>query len=75
MKRKDITTKMVLSAYLESKKINKFPHEIIQENTGYPLKVIWSAIERDLDNDYIEYGVSMRTGWLTEKGLEYLTKL
>ena len=65
---------MVLSAYLESKKTNKFPHEIIQENTGYPLKVIWSAIERDFDNNYIEYGVSMRTGWLTEKGLEYLKK-
>lgn len=34
--------------------------------------VICAKMSRLADRDYIEYGVSPRTGWLTEKGEEAL---
>lgn len=43
--------------------------DILQEQyPGCPEKVIYAAIERAVDRGLIEYGVSMRTGWPTEKG-------
>ena len=43
-----------------------------EQYPGCPEKVIDSAIERCCDKGYFEYGVSMRTGWPTEKGLALL---
>ena len=72
MKRKDITTKMVLLAYLESKDTNKFPYDILMKATGCDFKLAYSAIKRDLCKGYIDYGVSLRSVWVTAKGIEYI---
>lgn len=45
-----------------------FPYEVLSEMTGAPKKVAYAACERAHDNDLIDYGVSLRTGWLTDKG-------
>lgn len=49
-------------------KTYKWPEEIIMEKTGCPAKVAYAAMERAYNRGYIEYGVSLRGGWLTEKG-------
>lgn len=76
MARKDVPTSLVLKAYQECKKLpyNVFPYEILSEWTGQPEKVCYRAMERDELRGYIECGVSLRTGWLTDKGEEYLRK-
>ena len=45
-----------------------FPYEKLAEITGAPEKVTYAACERACDRELIEYGVSLRTGWLTDKG-------
>ena len=44
------------------------------EALPYPPKVIFKVMEKLADQDYLEYGVSLRTAWLSQKGLDYLTK-
>jgi len=39
---------------------------------GYPDKLALRKIERLVDRGLLEYGVSPRYAWLTEKGEEYL---
>lgn len=46
----------------------KYPYETLVIETGQPEKVCYRAMERAADRDLIEYGVSLRTGWLTDKG-------
>ncbi|WP_057766707.1 hypothetical protein [Cytobacillus praedii] len=75
MARKDVPTILVLKAYEEYQKHrNEFPYEILSKWTGEPEKVCYSAMERDRAKGYIECGVSLRTGWLTEEGKEFLSK-
>lgn len=81
MATKDISDKLVCEAYAAYRAISDetlktgiepvddvFPYNILQEITGQPFKVCYRAMERAADRDLIEYGVSLRTGWLTEKG-------
>ena len=42
------------------------------EALPYPPKVIYRVMEKLADQDYLDYGVSLRTAWLSEKGEEYL---
>lgn len=73
MKTSDITDLMVCEAVAEyqSDPYNKpFPYEIIAKKTGCAEKVAFRAMERADGRGYLEYGVSLRTAWLTEKGLE-----
>jgi len=42
---------------------------------GCPEKVIYAAMERTYDHGLIECGVSLRSGWLTEKGKEFLSEV
>lgn len=51
----------------------KFPYQVLAEKFNCDKKLAYSACERACDNDLIEYGVSLRTGWLTEKGKELLS--
>lgn len=71
---KDIGDKQVCEAYKTSREIQhvKYPYEILHEITGQPEKVCYRTMERAFSRGYIEYGVSLRTGWLTEKGEELL---
>ena len=76
MAMKDITDKQVCEAYLEAERQRgpnlehsyEFPYEILQRRTGQPFKVCYRAMERADRKELVEYGVSLRTGWLTEKG-------
>lgn len=47
---------------------NPFPYERLAQETGQSEKVCFKCLERANDRGYIEFGVSLRTGWLTNKG-------
>ena len=74
MKRSDITNEKVCEAVEQYQKDkDKFPYEILAEKFNCSEKLAYSACERAAKNGLIEYGVSLRTGWLTEKGKEILS--
>jgi hypothetical protein len=87
MARKDITQKDVLMAYATTSLIRRLPNlpasmpmpsflcwpdEFLALTTKQPLKVCIRAIERELDNGLIDFGVSLRAGFLTDGGKEKL---
>src|SRR3990167_9143890 len=45
-----------------------WPYKTLEQWTGQPQKVCYRALERAAERDLIDYGVSLRTGWLTDKG-------
>lgn len=49
-----------------------WPYEALAAETEEPEKVCYRAMERAERQGLIEYGVSLRTGWLTPKGLELI---
>lgn len=49
-----------------------WPYEALAEETGQPEKVCYRAMERADRRGYLEYGVSLRTSWLTEEGEQLL---
>jgi hypothetical protein len=51
-----------------------FPYEALAAETGQPEKVCFRATERAERRGLIEYGVSLRTGWLTATGRALLQK-
>ncbi len=75
MATKDISDLQVLKAYSRSRDLGKFPEEILQEETGECEKVCFKAMERAHDRGLIEYGCSLRSGWLTDKGKSHLRGL
>ena len=76
MKRSDIPTVGVLSAvqcYRTTGKGNLI--ELLMKMFNAPEKLVYSALERDEDRGFLEYGVSIRCCWLTRKGIEYLESI
>lgn len=74
MKRSDISDFEVCKAVQEYQDtMGDFPYQTLAKKFNCDEKVAYSACERACDRDLIEYGVSLRTGWLTEKGKELLT--
>lgn len=45
------------------------PYERLCAVLGCPQMVVYRAMERAADRGLIEYGVSLRTGWITDKGI------
>lgn len=73
MKRSDISDKEVCLAVAEYEKTRgDFPYETLAKKFNCDEKLAYKACERASDNGLIEYGVSLRTGWLTEKGKELI---
>lgn len=74
MKRSMISDELVCKAMHKSFKEDrsKWPYEYLAEWAGAPIKVCYRAMERAFDRGLIEYGVSLRAGWLTDKGIEKL---
>ncbi|AHC30571.1 hypothetical protein CC53_gp154 [Rhizobium phage vB_RleS_L338C] len=69
MAMKHISDKQVCEAYLAARlDSERFPYDYLMEVTGQPFKVCYRCMERACDRGMIEYGVSLRTGWLTEYG-------
>lgn len=76
MATKDITDRQVCEAFAESLGMDhqRFPYEILEQRTGQPFKVCYRAMERAYSHGLIDFGVSLRFGYLTEKGVELLAK-
>jgi hypothetical protein len=68
MATKDINDRQVCEAFAERKRTQRFASDILMEITGQPEKVVNAAMERAYKRGLVECGVSMRSGWLTEKG-------
>lgn len=47
---------------------DQFVTDILAEKTGQPLKVCEAAMKRAHRRGLIDFGVSLRTAWLTESG-------
>jgi hypothetical protein len=50
----------------------RWPVDILIEQFGVPRKVAEHACAKAHDKGLIEYGISLRSGWLTDKGRELL---
>jgi hypothetical protein len=74
MKRADLTTAQVLRAYRDQSRFVPFPTTTLIDE-GYPEKVVYAAIEREERRGFIDYGVSLRAGWLTPKGEAELARI
>lgn len=77
MSTKDILDAEVLRSYVDAKAIREtgrevWPLDILEERTGQCEKVCWRAMERASRRGLIDSGVSLRSGWLTDKGLALL---
>lgn len=82
MATKDISDLQVCLAYKECDYQRKqlmgklirvpFPYELLSLWTGQPEKVCYRACERADSRGYIDWGVSLRSGWLSEKGYELI---
>ena len=75
MAMKDITDAQVcraVQAFRDRGLDLPWPYEALAVETGQPEKVCYRAMERAQDRGLIECGVSLRTGWLTDKGREML---
>jgi hypothetical protein len=73
MPRRDVTDIQVCQAYglknKEAKAGRSFDViEHLAVHTGQPEKVVYRAMERAYRHGLVEFGVSLRSGWLTEKG-------
>lgn len=73
MKRSDISDYEVCLAVEDFQKtMGNFPYEVLARKFNCDEKLAYSACKRAEENGLIEYGVSLRTGWLTEKGKQVL---
>ena len=73
MSRKDVTDLMVCQAYADRNAEGahlrgKWPYEILASRTGECEKVCYRAMERACDRGLIDYGVTLRSGWVTPEG-------
>jgi RIO-like serine/threonine protein kinase len=70
---KDISDALVCQAYERfADDKSRWPYELLQQWTGHPFKVCYRAMERADRHGLIEWGVSLRAGWLTQSGLDLL---
>lgn len=68
MATKDISDRQVCEAFAEARRRGIFADAILERDTGQPAKVVQRAMERACSRGLVEYGVTLRSGWLTAKG-------
>lgn len=73
MATKDISDLQVVMAYFEARAERdaenaRWPEDILMERTGQCEKVCFRAMERADRRGYLDYGVSLHAGWVTEEG-------
>lgn len=71
MSMKDVTDRQVCQAVADFRAAGlngPWPYELLAQRTGQPEKVCYRAMERADAHGLLEYGVSLRTAWLTDKG-------
>lgn len=78
---KDVPDIAVINAYKDSgfyrdngETVVLWPEELLVLRTGQCRKVCIRAMERAERRGLIECGTSLRSGWITDKGFELLTK-
>lgn len=74
-KRKNIPTYVVLGVFSRPLEERYPADKTISDEIGAPQKVVWAAMERDCRLGYLEYGINLRGGWLTDKGKAALAEL
>lgn len=74
MAMKDITDRQAVEAQKRWRENQDGPwaYEILSRETGQPEKVCFKCMERAEERGLLEYGVSLRTAWPTDKGLALL---
>lgn len=76
MAMKDISDLQVCEAYRDCRDehgdIGCWPYELLMQRTGQSAKVCLRVMERADARGLVDYGVSLRSGWLTEKGKSLL---
>lgn len=50
----------------------RWPYKILAEWTGQPEKVCYRAMERAESHGLVECGTSLRSGWLTDAGIQLI---
>ena len=73
---KDIDLTLILQL-IYAHRINRdtpFAYEILTD-MGFPINVIYAKYIKLNKKGYVEYGVSIRTGWLTDEGIAKLKEL
>ncbi|MFA5922335.1 MAG: hypothetical protein WC856_13750 [Methylococcaceae bacterium] len=83
MAMKDISDVQVCQAYKDARAVDWkypdgsecWPHTLLMKRTGQCEKVCLMAMERAAERGFIDYGVTLRSGWLTEKGEELLSHI
>lgn len=65
MKRASVSTLIILQEYTQGGGVY---WRLTEKLKDIPPKIIWSAMQRDCAKGYIEYGMNLSAGWLTEKG-------
>lgn len=77
MKRSDITTKMVIEScdQFHRTKSGISPIDFLINQTNCPHKVAYSALVRELDRGYINYGTAIEYSFVTSKGYDVLEML
>ena len=70
---KDVLTQEVLKKQQEwwNNKNLPFTYERFK---GVPEKVVFRKMEKLVEQGYLEYGTSLRTAWLTDKGKKLIKK-
>lgn len=76
MAMKDISDRQVCVAYEAAARLRDvpgraeavWPYHLLEQWTGQPFKVCYRAMERACRRDFVDYGVSLRAGYLTPKG-------
>ena len=71
MQAKDIPDSSLLALLQAQGQGHPFAYRVLYDE-GVPPKVVEAKFERFHRRGWIEYGVSLRTGWLTPKGTEAL---
>lgn len=79
MATKDISDEQVCLAYLKYQKPSPmnfpyWPEEHLMIMTLQPKKVCFSAMKRADRRGYLDYGVNLHSGWLTDKGKRLVRK-
>jgi len=74
-KRSDISRRAVLELF-DRPFDQRYPAGLVlAAETGAPFKVAWAAMERELANDFLDFGTWLHGAWLTEKGQAELQRL
>lgn len=53
----------------------KMPRDIIEGQDKYNHKRLWYVLDKFDNKGIVEYGTSLATAWLTEKGIELAKKV